>query len=381
MSLRRVGIYAHAVRPCTGSTRVVLGLARGLVAAGHEVHIHGRHLDRAGIRGVGAQAHPHGWRWLPRPLLRKVLGGEHRHRWLYRGLGRRGYQVLIGDGEPAYQDALLLHSLARGEAEVLGMAIQKRYGRTIAWQEHWLRAHRFGVLVANSNLMAREVTARYGIAGDDVVVLYPAVDPAFSEPDPGGHRRAQARQALGLGDEQFLMGFITSGKLALRGIDTLVEVAAALPPGCRLRLRVLLVCGARDAQGVTAAFAQRGLAGQLILRGKTEQIESYLRALDLLLHPARFETFGMGVVEAAASGCPVVTSERTGAAELFTGAGRAAVAPLPTVAELLPRVQRMMEEPAHRAAVAAAQAAQVRALGWAHYATRLLAEVAQRVST
>lgn len=368
-----LAIYARSLRPCSGSARIVLGLTRALVDDGHAVHLYGRRIDRDGIRDAGGTPHRD---WLD-VLPRRASG------W-FRGFGRRAprpaltarHDAMIGDGEIETQDALLLHNVVRSEAEMLGEAAGPHYTRMIAHQEHILRNHRFGLLVANSNLMASEVVARYGVPTDDIVVLHPGVDTRRFAPDPLARQRL--RELLGLRPDQLLAGYITSGNFALRGIGTLTETVAALQADHGDRLRVLAVCNQRNEALLRQAFHQQGCGTQLICLPKTHHIETYLQALDLLLHPAHFETFGLVVSEAAACGCPVVTSERSGAAELFSGRAREPVAHLPQAAALVPRVRRLLEDPSYRSAVASEQAAQARAVTWQGYARSLLDALARR---
>ena len=54
----------------------------------------------------------------------------------------------------------------------------------------------------------------------------------------------------------------------------------------------------------------------------TSRPEKWLGALDLMLYPARYEEFGIVVVEAMAMGIPVVTSSSVGAAEILAGTAK-----------------------------------------------------------
>jgi glycosyltransferase involved in cell wall biosynthesis len=55
--------------------------------------------------------------------------------------------------------------------------------------------------------------------------------------------------------------------------------------------------------------------GRLLHRARGAHPERWMSALDVFLYPARFEEFGMVVLEACALGVPVITSRRVGAAE------------------------------------------------------------------
>ena len=58
---------------------------------------------------------------------------------------------------------------------------------------------------------------------------------------------------------------------------------------------------------------------RIIFAGRQEDVENYYAAADILILPALQEAFGNVVLEALASGLPVVTSRNVGAAELLSG--------------------------------------------------------------
>lgn len=372
----RLAIYARSLRPCTGSARVVLSLAQELVAAGHEVHVHGERLDVGAVRAAGAIDHRHWTRLLPRQVGRALLGARRQSRLASAGLAGSAYTAVIGDGDPEFQDALLLHTVIRREIELLDGRPAPRHAAQAEWQDAVLRHRRWGVLLANSGLMRRELLERYPLEADDVVVIHPGVDTQRFRPD--AVVRGRMRAALGVADGQLLAGFITSGNLPLRGIDTLVELVASLRADLGDRLRVLAVCNPHNARLLASAARARGCAGAFLLRPKLAAVEQYLQSLDLLLHPARFETFGLVIAEAAACGCPVVTSEAVGAAELFSGEARAGIVARPTVEAMAPVLGSLVADPRRLAALARAQSAQARRQSWQRYAGLALAALADR---
>jgi alpha-1,3-rhamnosyl/mannosyltransferase len=95
----------------------------------------------------------------------------------------------------------------------------------------------------------------------------------------------------------------------------------------RYGVRRTLVCsgGSREAQpAVDAQIAKLGLSGQVRFLGYCPErdVPSLYRGAGCLVFPSLFEGFGMPVLEAMASGCPVVCSGTTSLPEIAGSAAR-----------------------------------------------------------
>jgi glycosyltransferase involved in cell wall biosynthesis len=64
-------------------------------------------------------------------------------------------------------------------------------------------------------------------------------------------------------------------------------------------------------------FERLGMAGRLHRLGYRSDVPDLLREFDVLFHPARQEPLGRVLLEAAASGCPVVATDVGGTPEIF----------------------------------------------------------------
>jgi glycosyltransferase involved in cell wall biosynthesis len=63
--------------------------------------------------------------------------------------------------------------------------------------------------------------------------------------------------------------------------------------------------------------AAAGLASRVSFLGFREDIARLLAASDVLVHPARYEAYGLGVHEAICRGVPAIVSAAAGVAELY----------------------------------------------------------------
>ena len=98
---------------------------------------------------------------------------------------------------------------------------------------------------------------------------------------------------------------------------------------------------------------------------------------ETLLLPSLFESYGLPIVEAMASGCPVLTADRFGTKEI---AGDAALLVNPeSVDDIAAGMYRLAHEPALRARLIAAGRERVRPLTWTRCAGETL-EVLERIA-
>jgi glycosyltransferase involved in cell wall biosynthesis len=186
----------------------------------------------------------------------------------------------------------------------------------------------------------RDLVDLYGTDPEKVVVTPNGVDPVFS-PGPNG----------GSGGYLLYVGAIQARK------DPLGALAAADAAG----LRLVVVGPERE-----PALARELERGGAELRGylDTPQLADAYREAAALVLPSRYEGFGLPVLEAMASGTPVVCSEDGALREV---AGDAAV--YATRAGLADAVKRALAE---RPRLAAAGLERARRYTWAETARRTL---------
>jgi UDP-glucose:(heptosyl)LPS alpha-1,3-glucosyltransferase len=97
-----------------------------------------------------------------------------------------------------------------------------------------------------------------------------------------------------------------------KGVKTCIRALSKLPSGT-------LRCIGSSSPGPYMAFARElGVADRVEFFGQTRDIASQYRCADALLLPTPYDAFGMVVLEAMASGLPVIVSREAGAAELIT---------------------------------------------------------------
>ena len=126
-----------------------------------------------------------------------------------------------------------------------------------------------------------------------------------------------------------------------KGIDVALR---ALPdvPGAWL---VVLGEGPERAR-LEALAAELGVADRVWLPGRVPDVAAWLRRASLLVHPARWEGFGLALLEAMLAGLPVVAARISSVPEVVVDGETGLLVPPENPAALAAAIRRVLREPA-----------------------------------
>lgn len=175
-------------------------------------------------------------------------------------------------------------------------------------------ARRLKSIIAVSAEVKRDIVANYSVDGAKIDVLYNGVDLNRFHPAKRSEFGAAVRARWNIPADAPLVLFVGSG-FRRKGLDRLLAIWN-LPELARL---YLLVVGSDARFGSYQARAAAAAPGRIIFAGRQDDIENYYAAADVAALPALQEAFGNVVLEALASGLPVLVSRAVGAAEVFAG--------------------------------------------------------------
>jgi glycosyltransferase involved in cell wall biosynthesis len=266
----------------------------------------------------GMTIHPV-WRPFHKHLIGMPLLSWSGQRWARR-LANRGGRILVNGGNCPWGDINWVHYVhaayqphARGSAAYrLKTRLTHRYA--LAGEQAALAKAQ--VVICNSERTRRDVTERVGVRESRTHVVYYGSDPdRFSPVKPA--ERLAARQKLGWRNDRPLVVFIGALGDRRKGFDTLFaawQIVCQDPSwDCTL---VVIGAGAE-----LPAWRNRAEAAELSERvwflGFRRDVPTILAASNLLVHPARYEAYGLGVHEALCRGIPAMVSAEAGVAERF----------------------------------------------------------------
>ncbi len=164
---------------------------------------------------------------------------------------------------------------------------------------------------ANSRRTQSDLVKFYGVDPAKMQVIYNGVDTERFTP-ANIRFRSEIRQRYQIPDDAVVVLFV--GEYRRKGLATIIDALGKLGDK---RLHLLAV-GKGDYPQYQQMAAQAGITHQVTFAGPARDIEQVFGAADLFVFPTYYEPFGMVITEAMASGLPVITSRRAGAAELIT---------------------------------------------------------------
>jgi glycosyltransferase involved in cell wall biosynthesis len=221
-----------------------------------------------------------------------------------------------------------IHNLYGGPSARLAGVPHVWHIREIVWQ--------YGILRALELFMVRHLSTRIIVTSDAVAAMFGSAEARprtivkvsngieverFHPANPGAPR--PVREALGVTPTQTLVGIVCRLD-AWKGVDVFLEAAAQIA-ATHPDVRFVVVGGAiigqeSYARDLEARSVALGLSDRLSFTGWTygpDAMPDVHRALDVLvLASSEAEPFGLVVVEAMATGTPVVATNHGGPAEI-----------------------------------------------------------------
>jgi len=310
----RIALITPKIVNGDGQGRVNLEVARCLLARGHDLVL----LAQEGAPSL--TSHPQ-VTWIPMPgrtwptaLLREAVLAWASARWLRAQ--RDTLDLILSNGcvtsVPADVNAahFVHHAWRSAPAnETTGRPLLQRVYRAlytalnVRWERRAFEAAR-RVVAVSEQVRAELIGA--GVPPYRIRVIPNGVDTAEFAPGAGD------RAALGLPSGVPLALFVGDLQTSRKNLDTTLHALSRTP---RLHLAVV---GRVGESPYPALAAELGLTARVHFLDFRTDVPALMRAADFVVCPSRYEPFSLVVLEALASGRPVVTSRTVGAASLLT---------------------------------------------------------------
>lgn len=214
----------------------------------------------------------------------------------------------------------LIHLHSRRGADVLGgiaarlekvpVVLSRRVDNPEPKWVARLKYRLFDQVVTISNGI-RDVLLSEGVPPDKVVCVHSAVDAERYRP---GGDRAWFDREFGLAADDQAVGMVAQ-LIPRKGHRYLLNVVPRILQSCPNARFLLFGKGPLEAE-LRERIAAAGLQDQVRLAGFRDDLDRILPCLDLLVHPAEMEGLGVSLLQAAASGVPLVGTAAGGIPEI-----------------------------------------------------------------
>ncbi|MDA8094338.1 MAG: glycosyltransferase family 4 protein [Betaproteobacteria bacterium] len=214
-------------------------------------------------------------------------------------------------GDGVHREWLRQRSRTLGALKRLAIAVNPYHRYTLAAERALFTSPRLKAVICNSRMVRDEIMQHFGLPQTKLHVIYSGVDTDQFHPGLRHAHRDGVRARYGIPPDAPLFLFVGSG-FERKGVPALLSAMQAIPGEAHL-----LIVG-RDKK--LAAFQRKGqniAAGRVHFTGPQPDPKPFYGAADAFVLPTLYDPFPNVALEAMAAGLPVVTSYKSGAAELI----------------------------------------------------------------
>jgi len=169
------------------------------------------------------------------------------------------------------------------------------------------------VRIVVSRSMKREFVHHYSDAAESIIVIPNGVDLKMFNPANRPLYRDRTRQKHGISRSDLVLMF-AGGDWERKGVPYIIEALSLLPrPDVKL-----FISGSGDEKFYGQLAELKQVRERITFVSHSSDLWEYYAASDVFVFPTIYEPFGLVIVEAMASGLPVITSRSAGAADFIT---------------------------------------------------------------
>ncbi len=171
-----------------------------------------------------------------------------------------------------------------------------------------------GLVIAISAMVKSDLVRFNRVDPRRIRIVRNGVDLNKFNPANRDRFRAKVRKEIGVGPDDFVLLFVAHN-FRLKGLSPLIRLMKLLKeqkPDTRFRLAVL---GNGRRTKFAACARRHGVESEVLFLGGRPFTEAYYAAADICVHPSYYDPSALVVLEAMASGLPVITTVFCGASE------------------------------------------------------------------
>lgn len=315
-----------------GTPNILRRQAKALRKLGHEVSVisesfHPELLKNSDIKCLKA------YKWPKSSLFQRKFFDLQAKRFVKKSKKT----FVIGHGDTLEQDILCMHTCVHLAAEIFGDKNKKNL--SIPFHRMIFEKGKFERLICNSKLMRDDLKKRFNI-NVPVDIIYPGHDEKILD-RVNPHEVFKIKEKL----HGVVLGVITSGDLVNRGAFALIEAVSLLSDENKKAVSLLIVGKDKHPEKIYEFAKKLGLENQVFWMNPRPDVENLFASIDILVHAAKIETFGMGVLEGMSLGKPVIATKTVGCTELFPKDQQEFIINSQSASEIAKALERLIPNP------------------------------------
>lgn len=320
----KIAFIVHDYNRSAGHSRYVAELA-SIYKRNHEVHVFANTWEEPNPEGLFFHKVP---ALTSRELL-KVLSFILPATWIIQ----KNFDIVHSQGLCGLKhDLSTVHIV---QSEWLKKNLKSKKGNSfgsLAWKLLVVPLEKFvfsrtcsKYLISVSEKVSRELVECYKIT-TPIKTIYHGTDLEVFNPKNKIKFKKEIREYLKIPQDIFLAIYV--GNLA-KGAATAIKALTKVPS-----INLMIVTNSNISKEKAIA-KDYGLEERIHWVPKTNEISKYYLASDCLVYPSIYDTFGLVITEAMASGLPVITSKETGASELIVHSKNGLIIDTPQNADMI----------------------------------------------
>jgi UDP-glucose:(heptosyl)LPS alpha-1,3-glucosyltransferase len=319
----KIAILLDKFLPSRGGERYFSFLASELAGAGHEVHVFASKVEATENLPYSVHLIP----LLPYPRSLRILSFRYNSARMLRpydfdivhGVAESSAVNVLnphGGVEPAYlkQEFASISNPVYYAYKFFKRYLSIRHYLETGLQKRLYAGATLKTVIAISSMIKRDIIQYYRFPEDRIAVVFNSVDLDRFHPRNRHLYREAKRTELGIGENTLLLLF-AGNNFRLKGVRTLILALGLLSRRFADTDFRLLIAGRGHAGSYRRLAGRLGIAKKVIFAGAVSGMEQWYGAADIYVHPTFYDSCSLTVLEALASGLPVITTRFNGAAE------------------------------------------------------------------
>jgi UDP-glucose:(heptosyl)LPS alpha-1,3-glucosyltransferase len=186
--------------------------------------------------------------------------------------------------------------------------LMPRHRVLLAMESQYFRDPRPRHILCTSAREVGDLVHLYGVDPARCTVVPNPFDPERFNPGRRDRHRDEVRHRLGIADDELAL-MLVANELHRKGLAQTLEALARTED----RTMSLHVVGKAGLGPFRPVIERLGLTGRVHYHGPTDDVGLQLAGADLMVLPTQYEPFGLVIIEALATGVPVLTTRLAGA--------------------------------------------------------------------